>query len=419
MYRFRAAWPLILALALPAALVLGDDKVADLGDVAASHPVFEALLTDGTTVTGRLLQLGPEENLSLVVDKAERTIPLRLVVKLTRDAMPSLAPVEETQVLFPDGDRLRAAIGLAGEEALELVPSALGDEVVSVPLHALLGAVLTVPPEPDLLPPLLAKVRAEPRTADVLWLANGDRLTGSLLELTTRKVGFQADAAPLSIDRAGVLAVGFDPKQVKYPRPEGLFLELTLTDGSRLGVINCQIEQGQVLATTRFGAPVKLALTVLARVHTRSDAIVYLSEQTEAGVVYEGYVGPTRAYRRDANVEGQPLRLGGQSYDRGLGTQSRTLLAYKLDGRDRRFQALVGLDDLAGPLGSVVFRVKVDGEDRFTSPPMSAQDTPRAIDLDVAGGKILILMSEFGDRGEVRDLADWVEARLIREPALP
>ena len=27
---------------------------------------------------------------------------------------------------------------------------------------------------------------------------------------------------------------------------------------------------------------------------------------------------------------------------------------------------------------------------------------------------ILILATEFGDRGDVRDLADWVEARMIR-----
>ena len=81
---------------------------------------------------------------------------------------------------------------------------------------------------------------------------------------------------------------------------------------------------------------------------------------------------------------------------------------------DRRFQALVGVDDRAGPLGSVVFRVNIDGKDRYVSDPLSLRDTPRTIDVDVSGGKILILFTEFGERGEVRDFADWVEARLIR-----
>ncbi len=94
--------------------------------------------------------------------------------------------------------------------------------------------------------------------------------------------------------------------------------------------------------------------------------------------------------------------------------QSTTLAAYRLQPGDRRFQALVGVDERAGPLGSVVFRVLVDGNERFKTPAMTDHDSPRGIDVDVAGGKYLILATEFGDRGDVRDLADWVEARMIR-----
>ena len=86
---------------------------------------------------------------------------------------------------------------------------------------------------------------------------------------------------------------------------------------------------------------------------------------------------------------------------------------YRLRPGDERFQALVGLDDRAGPLGSVVFRVLVDRQEKFVSPPMSARDTPRLVDVDVRGGKSVILATEFGDRGDVRDIADWVEARLV------
>ena len=71
------------------------------------------------------------------------------------------------------------------------------------------------------------------------------------------------------------------------------------------------------------------------------------------------------------------------------------------------------LDDSAGPLGSVVFRVLVDGQQRFVSPPMSVRDTPKSIDVDLTGAKVLILVTEFGERGEIRDFADWVEARII------
>jgi hypothetical protein len=45
---------------------------------------------------------------------------------------------------------------------------------------------------------------------------------------------------------------------------------------------------------------------------------------------------------------------------------------------------------------------------------MTHHDAPKAVDVDLAGAKLLILTTEFGDRGDVRDLADWVEARIIR-----
>jgi hypothetical protein len=187
-----------------------------------------------------------------------------------------------------------------------------------------------------------------------------------------------------------------------------------MADGSRLGVSDARIEQGHVVATTRFKSTVRLALGELVQIHARTSAIAYLSDRPATADYYVSYVGPTRPYRRDLNVDGHPLRLARQSYDRGLGTQSRTLLAYRLAPGDRRFQAVLGVDDSAGPLGSVVFRVLVDDKVRFVSPAMSVRDTPRPVDIDVSGGKVLILVTEFGERGEIRDFADWVEARLLR-----
>jgi hypothetical protein len=81
---------------------------------------------------------------------------------------------------------------------------------------------------------------------------------------------------------------------------------------------------------------------------------------------------------------------------------------------DLKFQALVGVDDRAGALGSVVFRVLTDGQPRVTTASLSSKDAPQAIDIDVSKAKLLILITEFGDRGDVRDIADWVEARIIR-----
>ncbi len=398
-------------------LLVSDLRAAEpvpSGSPVPSDPIFTAHLVDGTTRSGRIHQIGPRGTIALVPEKGqEEELPLPRLLKLTRDGVAlRLTPAEGSVVLFPDGDRLyRTVIGPATETTLEVSSYALGN--LAIPLESLLGLILTLPGETAAVDSLLERVRTEPRTTEVLWLANGDRLTGGFLGLEEKRIKFQAAAGPIALDRAGIVALGFDPTLVVYPRPAADFLELTMADGSRLGVTDARIEQGQVVATTRFKSTLRLALSELIQIHARTTRIAYLSERPATAEHYEAYLGPTRPYRRDLNVDGHPLRLAGQGYDRGLGTQSRTLLAYRLAAGDRRFQALVGLDDSAGALGSVVFRVLVDDQQRFISPPMSVRDTPKSIDIDLTGAKYLILVTEFGERGEIRDFADWVEARII------
>ncbi|MDB5353091.1 MAG: putative carbohydrate binding protein [Planctomycetota bacterium] len=385
------------------------------GSPVLSDPVFQALRTDGTTASGRIRQLGPDGRVVLVAGEVETVIPLDRLVKLTREGDIPDSPPEGSVALFPDGDRLRAIFGASGDKTLEITPHILDDTAIPVPIDGLLGMVLAPPTEPQAFESLLARVRNEPRKSEVLWLANGDRMTGGFLGLTAQKVAFQRDAGATEVDRSGIVAIGFDPAVVNYPAAPAPSLELTFLDGSRLGVTGCRIEQGHVVATTRFGVTIRPALAKLARVHVRGETIAYLSDRKETQAEYVGYLGTHRkTYGRNTTMDGRVLRMGGQPYDRGLGTQSRTLLAYRLDPRDRRFQATVGLDDRAGPLGSVIFRVNVDGKDRFVSPPMTVRDTPRLIDVDLTGARFLILATEFGERGDVQDLADWIEARIIR-----
>jgi NPCBM/NEW2 domain len=401
---------LTLSLGVACSVATAADQPAKSSSIVASDPVFTAHSIDGTTVSGRIRQLGPSE--TSLGEAEDQAIALDRLLKLTRNGFSLPYPPEGTIALFPEGDRLRVSIGPAKETVLEARSYVLGE--LSIPLDSLLGLVLSPPSNSEAFEDLLVKVRDMPRKSESLWLVNGDRLTGGLLGLSDHIVTFQAQAGPVDVDRAQVVALGFDPALVNYPLPKGDFFELTLIDGSRLGVSELRIERGQVDGVSRFGVPIRLAIGDLARIHRRSESIEYLSDRPADAAEYESYIGPTRPYRRNGAVDGRAMRLSGQVYDRGIGTQSRTLLAYRLKPTDRRFQALVGLDDRAGPLGSVVFRVSVDGKDRFVSPAMSVRDTPKAIDIDVTGGKALILVTEFGERGEVRDFADWVEARLIR-----
>jgi hypothetical protein len=402
---------------LPAAitcLCLGLNQAAADSSAVSSEPVFTALKVDGGSVSGRIAAISTDRITLAAREDSQEVIPLRSLVKLTREPRPALQAMEGSHVLLPDGDRLmRVIVGAATETTLEVQShSALGK--LMVPLDSVLGLVLTTPSDADAFDQLWDRVRLEPRTTEVVWMVNGDRMTGGFLGMDDRVIKLQIDGKPVEIDRTGIVALSFDPAVVSYPRPAADFLDISLVDGSRLGVTGARIEKGQMVATTRFGLVIRFPVTDLLRVDPRTDALMYLSDRKPDAETYVPYFGPTRAFRADRTVDGHAFQLGGHLHERGLGTQSKTLLAYKLRPGDRRFQALVGVDDRAGPLGSVSFRVLTDGRQQVSTPSMTCRDTPRAIDLDVSNAKLLILITEFGDRGDVRDLADWVEARIIR-----
>jgi hypothetical protein len=381
----------------------------------SSSPIFSAQLVDGRAASGRLTGIAVDGSLSLVsAEGAVEDVPLTKLIKLTRETPPLKMDEEGAVLIFPDGDRLcRISIGSAADNSLDVTSHLLGK--LKIPLDSVLGLILAPPAERDDFDMLRDRVRHETRASEVVWMLNGDRRTGGFLAIDDRSVKLQVETRQVEIDRSGVIALGFDPSLVEYPRPQVSYLEVLLVEGTRLGLTECQLDRGRLAGKTRFGLRIQFPLADVDSMYARSNAFEYLSDREVAGVQYVAYIGPTRPYRIDRAVDGRRLELSGRSYERGLGTQSRTLLAYKLKPGDQRFQALVGLDDRAGPFGSVAFRVLVDGKERFSTPAMSSRDQPKAIDVNLAGAKTLILITEFGDRGDVQDLADWVEARIIHE----
>ena len=116
--------------------------------------------------------------------------------------------------MLPEGDRLmRVIVGATTDTGIEVQSqSALGK--LTIPLECVLGLILTAPTESDAFDQLWNRVAGETRSTEVIWMANGDRLTGGFLGLDDRAVKLQIDGKPVEIDRTGVVAVGFDPTVV-------------------------------------------------------------------------------------------------------------------------------------------------------------------------------------------------------------
>ncbi len=406
-------WLGIVSRTLVVVLAIGGSSSGRESSPVSSDPVFVATMIDGRTPTGRIVSFEDAGVTLAAKDGKKELLPLDRLVKLARESPGTTAAGEGAQaVLLVEGDRLmRVSIVSATDASVDVRSELLGK--LEVPLECVVGFVLAATGGVGSLESIKDRLLTEARSSEVVWLANGDRLDGGFLGMDDAKVRMQVDQKPVEIDRAGAVAVGFDPGLIQYPRPKRAFLQASLGDGTRLGLTSIRLNEGNVEATTRFGGAIRFPVTELARLHAVSASVVYLSDRKDAVPQYKSYIGPTRPYRLDRTVDGFPIQLGGQTYERGIGMQSGTYIAYRIAPGDRRFQAIVGVDERAGPLGSVVFRVLVNRQERFKSPPMTDRDPPKALDIDLAGGKILILVADFGDRGNVRDLADWAEARIV------
>jgi hypothetical protein len=87
------------------------------------------------------------------------------------------------------------------------------------------------------------------------------------------------------------------------------------------------------------------------------EQVVYLSDLEPTGYRHVPYLSIEWPYTRNRNVDGEPLVAGGKRYLKGIGMHSASRLTYPLDGKYKRFDASVAIDDSAERRGSVTFAV--------------------------------------------------------------
>ncbi|KAB2639380.1 MAG: hypothetical protein DVB26_06965 [Verrucomicrobia bacterium] len=115
----------------------------------------------------------------------------------------------------------------------------------------------------------------------------------------------------------------------------------------------------------------------------------------------------------DHSTDGKPLRIAGQAFAHGLGTNAPSLLHLDLQGGCSRFTAKVGIDDEGQANksgGSVEFIIEGDHKVLWCSPLMRGGMAAQAVDLDLSGVKLLALRVTDGFDGTENDHADWAEA---------
>lgn len=344
-------------------------------------------------------------------------VPMRETLSLRRAGIPLPPMPRGEHLLFVNGDRLPCTVRKLTGQRLQV---ARGDQAFDVPLSVISALWKTAPegPETEEASRLRRRLINERRTADALLLRNGDRIEGILSGLDEETITVESGTKALPVARSKVAIVALNTELASGRKPAGLTYRLVLRDGTRLSLTSISWAAGGPLtAVTPFRATVTIPEEDVVALSVLGGAAVYLSDLKPRRTEHRSYGSDAWPYAADASVDGRDLRLFGHgTFDKGLGTHSETRLVYDLGGAYRRFEALVGLGP-EGRRGSARVRILVDGKacELPGEGTVSARTGPWPLQVDVAGGRELTLVVEFGDGGPVQDHVNWADARLIKK----
>ncbi|HTE17473.1 MAG TPA: NPCBM/NEW2 domain-containing protein [Armatimonadota bacterium] len=251
-------------------------------------------------------------------------------------------------------------------------------------------------------------------TRDTLVLTN-DRVEGEIQGVSGGNVTFSLSGKPVPLPLARVQAMALAGRPRSTDTPAGLLLAIDLGGGERL--TGRWVKLGPDVLTVRmdWGDTLDVPVASISRLEVKNGKLVYLSDLKPTEARQVPYLDIPFPFQVDRSVSGRPLRLGGKTYRRGLGTHSRCELTYTLDGGYQTLSAMLGIDDAVGGQGSVVYRVFGDEKPLYESPVLRGGDTPVEMKINVKGVLLLRLEVDYADNGDAADHADWADARLLRQ----
>ena len=119
------------------------------------------------------------------------------------------------------------------------------------------------------------------------------------------------------------------------------------------------------------------------------------------------------------SVTGNPLRIAGHEFARGVGTHTRSVLWLDLHGDALRFKAAVGVDDAAEGTGTMVFAIYGDDRELFNSGVVTSGQPALPVEVDLTGIQRLILTVGDAAAGVLYGHANWVDAQFTIHGAPP
>jgi hypothetical protein len=374
---------------------------ADPTVVPLEGDAFPASLV--SAADGRLQFLQGTEKKSLALDQ---------LVRFGDFVEPKRGPIW----LFSDGGLLVAELSALDKDMLRGDSELFGK--LSLNVSALAGILIRPPGDRVKRDSLVGSLLAPQRESDRIILDNGDELTGIIEAISNHSIAVATNGSRVDVELTRVAAISFSGEQLAVTRPASRYYFLGFADGSRLTTESLTADAKELNFVSN-GATFKSRVSTLIALQCFGAPLVYLSDLAELSFKHVPYLQLAWPLKKDTNVLGQPLRVTGKRYLKGLGMHTASRVTYKLAEPCRAFQAELAIDDSAQGKGSAVCSVFVDDgsgkwQPKYTSPVIRGGESPVPVRIDLTGVKAISLLTDFADRGDELDHVDWLNARLVQ-----
>lgn len=264
---------------------------------------------------------------------------------------------------------------------------------------------------------------AEESRTDVVVLANGDRLPGTVNRIDAKTVEFHSAAlGDRSLERSRVTAIQVGAPAQGRPEIAMPLLRVATRGGGSLELGSAATETAGLRGLLGGRVSIVTPLASIVRIEVIGGRLVPLETLKPSEYQQQSLDVLSWPLQVGRNVLGEPMRLRDErgqvvTLDSGIGVHAPCLVAYDLGGGYQRFLATVGIDESAGKFADVNLVVKVDGKEAFRADHVKWQEPARQINIPVQGARRLELIVEAGDHFDVQDRVNWARASLLRDKA--
>ncbi len=374
---------------------------------------------DGGSMTGELQSVSATE-VVVAVDGESREVPtdelhdVRPSADVAAAGAPLTAARSEIGVTLRDGSLLLPGEFSASQREATLTSPQLGE--LRVP-KAFVASVRLSRTDAKLTAAWRALLEREHRD-DLVVVRKGDALDhveGVVGKITAKSVNLLLDGRAIPIPRSRVFGVIYAAGKKTGPKP---LCRFDLADGQRLVATAVKFENDAFTVEMTSGGKVNIPAAEVRRIDFSLGKIRSLAEIDPASVRYPDDLLPELKriwqYRRGRNSRGEPLLLGGRSYDDGLWIHSGTTLRYRLGREYRRLRGLMGIDeDIGGCAPEIGVILRGDGR-VLLDVTLKRGDDLHKLDVDVGGLRELEIEVTGTDPDGICEHLDLVEARLIK-----